>query len=60
VITLGLAPLVALFGPAGVDAIQILNMLTVTTAVLLMLPPAATRAWHQRLSASCTAYGTCR
>jgi membrane protease YdiL (CAAX protease family) len=28
---------VALFGPAGVDAIQILNMLTVTAGVLLML-----------------------
>jgi hypothetical protein len=31
-ITLGLALLVALFGPTGAGAIQILNMLTVTTA----------------------------
>jgi hypothetical protein len=36
-ITLGLALLVALFGPTGAGAIQILNMLTVTTGVLLML-----------------------
>jgi hypothetical protein len=37
VITLGLAVLVALFGPTGSDGIQILNMLTVTAGVLLML-----------------------
>ena len=35
-ITLGMA-LVALFGPTGTDAIQILSMLTVTAGVLLML-----------------------
>jgi membrane protease YdiL (CAAX protease family) len=36
-ITLGLALLVALFGPTGAGAIQILNMLTATAGVLLML-----------------------
>jgi hypothetical protein len=36
-ITLGMAVLLALFGPTGSDAIQILNMLTATAGVLLML-----------------------
>jgi hypothetical protein len=36
-ITLGLALLVALFGPSDANTIQILNMLTATVGVLLML-----------------------
>jgi hypothetical protein len=46
-ITLGLALLVALFGPAGVDAIQILNMLTVTAGVLLMLLVITPDGYHK-------------
>src|SRR4029453_9493151 len=37
VITLGLAVLLALFGPTGTDAIQTINMFTATAGVLLML-----------------------
>ena len=47
VITLGLAVLVALFGPTGTDAIQILNMLTVTVGVLLMLLVITPDGYHR-------------
>ena len=47
VITLGLAVLVALFGPTGTDAIQILNMLTVTAGVLLMLLVITPDGYHR-------------
>jgi uncharacterized protein len=46
-ITLGLAVLVALFGPTGTDAIQILNMLTVTAGVLLMLLVITPDGYHR-------------
>jgi hypothetical protein len=46
-ITLGLALLVALFGPTGTDAIQILNMLTVTAAVLLTLLVITPDGYHR-------------
>ena len=46
-ITLGLALLVALFGPTGTDAIQILNMLTVTAGVLLMLLVITPDGYHR-------------
>jgi uncharacterized protein len=46
-ITLGLALLVALFGPTGADAIQILNMLTVTAGVLLMLLVITPDGYHR-------------
>ena len=46
-ITLGLAMLVALFGPTGTDAIQILNMLTVTVGVLLMLLVITPDGYHR-------------
>jgi len=46
-ITLGLALLVALFGPTGTDAIQILNMLTVTAGVLLMLLVITPDGYHK-------------
>ena len=46
-ITLGLALLVALFGPTGSNAIQILNMLTVTTSVLLMLLVITPDGYHK-------------
>ena len=46
-ITLGLAILVALFGPTGTDAIQILNMLTVTVGVLLMLLVITPDGYHR-------------
>ena len=36
-ITLGLAVLLALFGPTGSEAIQTINMFTATAGVLLML-----------------------
>jgi hypothetical protein len=38
---------VALFGPTGADAIQILNMLTVTTGVLLMLLVITPDGYHK-------------
>jgi membrane protease YdiL (CAAX protease family) len=47
VITLGLAVVVALFGPADSDAIQILNMLTVTAGVLLMLLVVTPDGYHR-------------
>jgi uncharacterized protein len=46
-ITLGLAVLVTLFGPTGTDAIQILNMLTVTVGVLLMLLVITPDGYHR-------------
>ena len=46
-ITLGLAMLVALFGPTGTDAIQTLNMLTVTAGVLLMLLVVTPDGYHR-------------
>ena len=46
-ITLGMAVLVALFGPTGTDAIQILNMLTVTAGVLLMLLVITPDGYHK-------------
>jgi hypothetical protein len=46
-ITLGLALLVELFGPTGADAIQILNMLTVTVGVLLMLLVITPDGYHR-------------
>jgi membrane protease YdiL (CAAX protease family) len=46
-ITLGMALLVALFGPTGADAIQILNMLTVTAGVLLMLLVITPDGYHK-------------
>lgn len=44
-ITLGMALLVALFGPTG--PIQILNMLTVTAGVLLMLLVITPDGYHK-------------
>jgi hypothetical protein len=46
-ITLGLALLVALFGPTGAGAIQILIMLTVTVGVLLMLLVITPDGYHR-------------
>ena len=46
-ITLGMAVLVALFGPTGTDAIQILNMLTATAGVLLMLLVITPDGYHK-------------
>jgi membrane protease YdiL (CAAX protease family) len=46
-ITLGLAILVALFGPTGTDAIQTLNMLTATAGVLLMLLVITPDGYHR-------------
>jgi uncharacterized protein len=46
VITLGLALLVALFGPTG-ERIQIFNMLTVTAGVLLMLLVVTPDGYHR-------------
>ena len=46
-ITLGLALLVALFGPSSAGAIQILNMLTVTAGVLLMLLVITPDGYHK-------------
>ncbi|HJY43838.1 MAG TPA: CPBP family intramembrane glutamic endopeptidase [Propionibacteriaceae bacterium] len=46
-ITLGLAVLVALFGPAGADSIQTLNMLTATAGVLLMLLVITPDGYHR-------------
>jgi uncharacterized protein len=46
-ITLGLALLVALFGPTGADVIQILTMLTVTAGVLLMLLVITPDGYHK-------------
>jgi CAAX protease family protein len=46
-ISLGLALLVALFGPAGAGTIQILNMLTVTAGVLLMLLVITPDGYHK-------------
>jgi uncharacterized protein len=46
-ITLGMAVLVALFGPTGTDAIQILNMLTVTAGVLVMLLVITPDGYHR-------------
>jgi uncharacterized protein len=46
-ITLGLALLVALFGPTGADVIQILTMLTVTAGVLLMLLVITPDGYHR-------------
>src|SRR5687767_15405804 len=42
-----MAVLVALFGPTGTDAIQILNMLTVTAGVLLMLLVITPDGYHR-------------
>lgn len=47
VITLGLAVLVALFEPTGSDSIQILNMLTATAGVLLMLLVVTPDGYHR-------------
>jgi membrane protease YdiL (CAAX protease family) len=46
-ISLGLALLVALFGPAGAGTIPILNMLTVTAGVLLMLLVITPDGYHK-------------
>jgi uncharacterized protein len=46
-ITLGMAVLLALFGPTGSDAIQILNMLTATAGVLLMLLVITPDGYHR-------------
>jgi uncharacterized protein len=46
-ITLGLALLVALFGPTDTDTIQILNMLTTTAGVLLMLLVITPDGYHR-------------
>jgi uncharacterized protein len=46
-ISLGLALLVALFGPSGAGAIQILNMLTATAGVLLMLLVITPDGYHK-------------
>ena len=46
-LTLGLALLVALFGPSSAGAIQILNMLTVTAGVLLMLLVITPDGYHK-------------
>jgi uncharacterized protein len=47
VITLGMAVLMALFGPTGGDGIQILNMLTATVGVLLMLLVVTPDGYHR-------------
>jgi multisubunit Na+/H+ antiporter MnhF subunit len=47
VITLGLAVLLALFGPTGSDALQILNMFTATAGVLLMLLVVTPDGYHR-------------
>ena len=47
VITLGLAVLLALFGPTGSDSIQIRNMLTATAGVLLMLLVVTPDGYHR-------------
>jgi len=47
VITLGLAVLLALFGPTGTDAIQTLNMFTATAGVLLMLLVVTPDGYHR-------------
>lgn len=46
-ITLGMAVLLALFGPTGTDAIQTLNMLTATAGVLLMLLVITPDGYHR-------------
>ena len=46
-ITLGLALLVALFGPSDANTIQILNMLTATVGVLLMLLVITPDGYHR-------------
>jgi uncharacterized protein len=46
-ITLGMAVLLALFGPTGPDAIQTLNMLTATAGVLLMLLVITPDGYHR-------------
>jgi membrane protease YdiL (CAAX protease family) len=46
-ITLGLALLVALFGPSDANTIQILNMLTATAGVLLMLLVITPDGYHR-------------
>lgn len=47
VITLGLAVLLALFGPTGTDAIQTINMFTATAGVLLMLLVVTPDGYHR-------------
>jgi len=47
VITLGLAVLLALFGPTGSDAIQTINMFTATAGVLLMLLVITPDGYHR-------------
>jgi membrane protease YdiL (CAAX protease family) len=47
VMTLGLALLVALFGPTDTNTIQILNMLTTTAGVLLMLLVITPDGYHR-------------
>src|SRR5687767_4381211 len=47
VITLGLAVLVALFGPTGTDAIQTINMFSATAGVLLMLLVVTPDGYHR-------------
>jgi hypothetical protein len=46
-ITLGLAVLVALFGPTGANGIQTINMLTATAGVLLMLLVITPDGYHK-------------
>jgi membrane protease YdiL (CAAX protease family) len=46
-ITLGLAVLLALFGPTGTDAIQTINMFTATAGVLLMLLVVTPDGYHR-------------
>lgn len=46
-ITLGLALLLALFGPTGTDAIQTINMFTATAGVLLMLLVVTPDGYHR-------------
>jgi uncharacterized protein len=46
-ITLGLALLIALFGPSDANTIQILNMLTATAGVLLMLLVITPDGYHR-------------
>jgi hypothetical protein len=46
-ITLGMAVLLALFGPTGSDASQILNMLTATAGVLLTLLVITPDGYHR-------------
>lgn len=59
-ITLGMAVLLALFGPTGTDAIQTLNMLTATAGVLLMLllitPDGYHRAGWAQLGLQCAGF----